>query len=153
MAEVPQNTRVCLSSPSVGIPEVKPGHRGRRLTRPRVLSSTKPVEVRQPDTILHRVRVRTIERGVLEGEFAVRQVWTVYEDKPVEEWLVIRKEANGRTTYALSNAPADASLEQLAFIVSANATLVSRRIKRQNRKSVRMNWRHRSIELGNTTWR
>ena len=77
-----------------------------------------PVEVRQvaqrADRILCWVRVRSTERGVLEGEFAVRRVWTVYEGEPVEEWLVSPTETKGRTTYALSNAPADTSLEQLA---------------------------------------
>ena len=52
-------------------------------TRSRMLSVTKRVEVRQmaqrADTILRWVRSRTTERGVLEGEFAVRQVWTIYE--------------------------------------------------------------------------
>lgn len=120
MAEVPQNTQVYLSPPEVGIPQVLPGQRGRRLTRLQVLSATKPVEVRQvarrADTILCWVRVRTTERGVLEDEFAVRRVWTVYEDKPVEEWLVIRREVNGRLSYALSNAPSEAPLEELAWL-------------------------------------
>lgn len=45
---------------------------------------------RRADTTWRRVRVRRTERGVLEDEFAMRRVWTVYEAKPVEEWLVIR---------------------------------------------------------------
>ena len=71
---------------------------------------------RRADTTWRRVRLRRTERGVLEDEFAVRRVWTVYEAKPVEEWLVIRREANGRLSYALSNAPAGASLGKLAWL-------------------------------------
>lgn len=71
---------------------------------------------RRADTTWRRVRLRRTERGVLEGEFAVRRVWTVYEAKPVEEWLVIRREANDRLSYALSNAPAGASLGKLAWL-------------------------------------
>ncbi len=60
------------------------------------------------------LRLRTTERGELCDPFAARRVWTVYEGEAVEEWLVLRREANGKYSYALCNAPADKPLEHLA---------------------------------------
>jgi SRSO17 transposase len=76
------------------------------------------------DTLWHRVRVRHTERGVLEDAFAARPVWTTYTNEkgqaavgpPVREWLVLRVREDGKRSYALSNAPADASLERLAWL-------------------------------------
>jgi hypothetical protein len=50
------------------------------------------------------LRLRTTERGELCDPFAARPVWTVYEGEAVEEWLVLRREANGKYSYALCNA-------------------------------------------------
>lgn len=68
------------------------------------------------DTYFERVRVRSTERGELHDRFAMRRVWTIRDRALAEEWLVIRQEANQRYRYALSNAPADASLEKLAWL-------------------------------------
>lgn len=120
MAEVPENTLVYLTKPEFGVPLPQPGHHGRPATRPKVLSSDKPVEVRQvvnrADTYFERVRVRSIKRGELDDPFAMRRVWTVREGELAEEWLVIRHEYDQRYSYALSNAPADASREYLAWL-------------------------------------
>jgi SRSO17 transposase len=120
MAEVPADTQVYLTPPVVGLPKKKKA-RGRGFTRPRVLSKEKPVEVRdvarRTDTVWSRVCVRTIERGELNDAFAVRRVWTTHAgERPVEEWLVMCRHGDGDITYALSNAPADASLERLAWL-------------------------------------
>jgi len=56
------------------------------------------------------LRLRTTERGQLCDPFAARRVRTVYEGEAVEEWLVLRREANGKYSYALCNAPADKPL-------------------------------------------
>ena len=61
------------------------------------------------------LRIRTTERGELKDLFAVRQVWTIYEDKAVEELVVIRKEKNGKCNYSLCNEPFDTPLSQLAW--------------------------------------
>ena len=71
----------------------------------KVLSQTRPQEVRvlarQPDTLWQRVRVRPTERGWLEVEFAVRQIWTVAIDQPARlEWLVLRREADGDLVFS-----------------------------------------------------
>ena len=122
MADVPCNTQVYLEKPVLGVPERPPGRRGPKPTRLRVLNGVKPFKshqvARRADTMWTRVRVRTIERGELDDPFAARRVWTLRkgEPEPVEEWLVIRREAKNRHNYSLSNAPADASLEYLAWL-------------------------------------
>lgn len=120
MAEVPESTQVYLTKPEFGIPPAQPGHRGRQATRPKVLSADNPVEVRQivnrADTRFQRVRVRSTERGELDDPFAMRRVWTIRDGELAEEWLVIRHEYGQRYSYALSNAPADASREYLAWL-------------------------------------
>ena len=71
------------------------------------MSSKKPQTVfslsRDNDTQWHELNIRPIERGELRDLFAVHQVWTVYEDKAVEELLVIRKEkmASAAIPYAM----------------------------------------------------
>ncbi len=62
-----------------------------------------------------RLRVRATERGELCERFAARRVCTVHDGQAVEDWLVMREEATDRYRYALSNASADTSLEQLAW--------------------------------------
>ncbi len=120
MADVPEDTQVYLTQPDFGVPLPRPGQRGPRPTRPRVLNGAKPVEVRQvvrrPDTCFQRFVVRSTERGVLDDPFAMRRVWTIRDGALAEEWLVIRHEGSRRYNYSLSNAPADTSLEHLAWL-------------------------------------
>lgn len=106
IAEVPADTHVYLTPPVVGLPKKKKS-RGREFTRPRILSKEKPIEVRalarRSDTVWSRVCVRTIERGELHDEFAVRRVWTSHNgEPPVEEWLVMRRYCDGDLTYRWS---------------------------------------------------
>jgi len=99
MAEVPSDTHVYLEWPKVGVPKRR-GRRGRKPTKPRVVSKEKPIEVRhlrrRRDSNWRRVSVRSTERGELRDEFAARRVWTIHDGVPVEEWLVIRREEDGR---------------------------------------------------------
>jgi len=118
MADVPGDEQVYLNEPVVGVPERKPG-KGRTPTRRCVLSEERPVEVRRlgqaPETEWRRVRVRVAERGYIEDEFSARLVWTTHQgEEPVQEWLVMRREGDGKIYYALSNAEAAAPLEVLA---------------------------------------
>jgi SRSO17 transposase len=120
MADVPTDTQVYLEKPVVGVPAKDPDKGGRAFTRPRVLSADKPVEARQlaadPGTVWTRVRVRATERGEINDEFSARLIWTTYDgEQPVQEWLVMRREGDGSIHYALSNAPAETSLERLAW--------------------------------------
>jgi len=122
MADVPRTTQVYLEKPVLGVPEPVPGRRGPKPTRLRVLNGVQPLKAhqvaRRADTLWKPVRVRAIERGELNDPFAARLVWTLREGKPepVQEWLVMRRETKKRCTYSLSNAPADTSLEYLAWL-------------------------------------
>ena len=122
MADVPRTTCVYLEKPILGVPERPPGRPGPKPSRLQVINGVEPFKVhqvaRRADTTWQRVRVRPIERGDLNDPFAVRRVWTLREGKPepVEEWLVVRQEATNRYNYSLSNAPADVSLEYLAWL-------------------------------------
>jgi len=120
MADVPENIQVYLSKPKVGVPATEPGHQGRPFTRERVLSGEESLSVeavaRREDTRFERVRVRATERGELVDQFAARRVWSIRQGELAEEWLVVRREGDGRMSYSLSNAPADASLARLAWL-------------------------------------
>jgi SRSO17 transposase len=123
-AEVPADTRVYLKPPQVGVERSSnKGSRrgrkqGRRQTRLKVLSGHKPQEARalasSGQTLWCHVEVRHSERGVLEAEFKVFRVWTLTEKMQVRaEWLVIRRDRDGKLRYVLLNAPSDSSLEHL----------------------------------------
>jgi len=120
MADIPEDTRVYLDEPVVGVPETPPGKKGRPFSRWQVLSEDKPVEVRSlvshPEIVLQPVAVRHTERGLLSYECATRRVWTITPTGQVRaEWLVIRREVDGTFSFSLSNAPADTPLVQLAL--------------------------------------
>lgn len=118
MADVPEDTHVYLSKPDFGVPVSKPGRKGRAYKRPRVLSSDKPMKVREivqhSETDFQRISVRNTERGELDDPFTMRRVWTIRDEKLAEEWLVIRHEYGKRYTYSLSNATEDTLKEELA---------------------------------------
>jgi SRSO17 transposase len=110
-AQVPADTPVYRSEPRVGVPQQR-STRGRPRTRLQVLSPHTPQEVRtlagSPDTPWQPIHGRQTERGRLEADFAIRQVWTVAAGKmPRAEWLVIRRDAEGDGSSTLLNAPAD----------------------------------------------
>jgi SRSO17 transposase len=120
MADVPQNTQVYLKRPFAGVPEAQSGRPGRKPFRSRVLSADKSLKVsdvaRLEDTNWCRIRVRDTERGELNDEFAARRVWTIRDNKPVQEWLVMRREGGGKCTYSMSNASPNTPLKRLAWL-------------------------------------
>ena len=108
-AEVPGDTQVYLQCPKVGVPRRRHKH-GKTPSRLKVLSRQKPHEVRglarSGQTTWQRVTVRNTERGELIADFALRPVWTLTETLQVRrEWLVIRRDDDGKLTYVLLNAP------------------------------------------------
>jgi len=122
MADIPNNLRVYLEQPILGVPEPKPGKKGPKPEKVQVLNGVRSYSAKQvclaEDTHWQRLRIRTNERGLLEDRFAARRVW-IWDDKqpdiePHQEWLAMRIESNGDRTYAFSNAPEDASLQLLA---------------------------------------
>jgi len=52
----------------------------------------------------------------LNDEFAARRVWTIHEDKPIQEWLVIRHESGGNCSYSMCNASPSTPLKRLAWL-------------------------------------
>jgi SRSO17 transposase len=109
-AQVPANTQVYLQAPQVGVPRRKAGRRA--YTRRRVQSRQKPHTVyavgRRTTTMFQPMQVRPIERGILEAAFAVVRVWTLTATNQVRaEWLVLRRDADGRMSYSLLNGAAD----------------------------------------------
>lgn len=125
MANTPNNLRVYLERPVVGIPEAKPGKKGPKPEKTQVVNGVRSYSVKQvglaDDTLWQRLRIRANERGVLEDRFAARRVW-VWDDKQPDiashqEWLALRIESNGDRTYAFSNAPEDAALQWLAELL------------------------------------
>lgn len=118
-ADVPCDTRLYLTCPQVAVPKAKEGSR-RGFSKPRVISDEKAVEVRQlavrPQTVWRRVRVRATERGEINDEFSALRVWTTDgQQQPQEEWLIMRRDAEGKIYYALSNASSKTPLERLAW--------------------------------------
>ena len=164
MADVPSDTRLYLERPVVGVAPLQPGRRGRRRCKPQVLSTEPPVEARQlaanPDTPWRRVRVRVTERGELNNEFSARRAWTTVDgEEPVEEWLVMRRDAEGKIYYALSNAAASVPLEQLAwakcqrhFIECANKEAKSEAGWDELRAQKYQAWEHQLALVCLATW-
>jgi SRSO17 transposase len=119
MADVPETTEVYLTEPRLAVPATEPGHKGRPFSRERVVAEEQPLTVaavgRREDTLWQEVRVRATERGELVDPFAARRVWTIRDGEVAQEWLVIRRERGGKLNYSLSNAPADATVDRLAW--------------------------------------
>ena len=117
MADIPQDTRVYLSAPEYGLPLSKKGQKP--YTRQRFLREDTAVEVRSVvrGMKFQSVNVRAVERGVLVNEFASLKVWTAKDEhEPREESLLVRRDAEGRLHYALTNAARETSLEKLAWM-------------------------------------
>jgi len=108
-AEVPGDTQVYLQCPKVGVPRRR-HKRGKPPTRLKVRSRQVPHEVRalaqSRQTAWQRIAVRHTERGQLIADFSVIPVWTLTEAMQVRrEWLVTRRDDDGRLTFVLLNAP------------------------------------------------
>jgi|TARA_B100001971_G_C18203922_1_gene546340 SRSO17 transposase len=117
MADIPQDTRVYLTYPNIGVPKRK-GSRGRPPSKPRVLHG-EAVEVRNliKDVSLRRLKVRQTQRGELRIRFAALRVFRIEDDLPLPKpvWLLIRQELDtSETKFSFSNAPASIPLKTLA---------------------------------------
>lgn len=118
MADVSKDTQVYLNKPVLGVPESKPGQRGRKPEKVRVLSEEKPVKVNSLIKQLEwkTIKIRNTERGTLKNKFAAKRVFVYYEEEEevVEEWLVIRLDSSKKYSYSLSNGSPDLSLKKMA---------------------------------------
>ena len=116
-AEVPDTTQVYLQCPQVGVPR-RHHKRGKPPTRRQVRSRQVAHAVQalacRRATAWQRVTVRPTERGQLIADFSVLPVWTLTASMQVRrEWLVTRRDDDGRLTYVLLNAPATTSAATL----------------------------------------
>jgi len=118
MADIPNNIHVYLTKPELGIPPNIPGKRGRPCSRLQVVNGSQPVRVSTlaKEMTLAPVTIRHAERGMLVYECSACRVWTVSQSRVVrEEWLLVRREADGGLSFSLSSAPKDVSLDRLAY--------------------------------------
>lgn len=112
--DVPANTTVYLDKPEIVYPMTK---RHKPSKRPHIKAQRRcqVQDLLNSDELERAVlTLRPNERGELRAEFARRRVWTVYDTKIREEWLLIRRDA-GLVAYVLSNAAADSLLTEMAW--------------------------------------
>jgi len=110
--DVPLDTQVYLEQPRIVYPLTK---RGQPSKNPKVEGHPFQVQELAQQFPYQTIRLRPNERGYLQADFGRCRVWVVYEDTQMrQEWLLVRKDAK-QITYVLSNAPADISLETMAW--------------------------------------
>jgi SRSO17 transposase len=121
MADVSKTTPVYLNKPEIGVPESEPKKRGPKSEKVKVISEEKSVTVNSLIEQLEweAIEVRNTERGKLNDSFASMRVFTIYEEEKnvkdiAEEILFVRRDANGKYSYSLSNESPDSSLATLA---------------------------------------
>jgi len=112
-ADVPHNAQVYLAPPQIVYPLTK---RGVPAKNHEVMGVPYTVaEVKTHAAIeWESITLRPNERGMLQAKFARCRVWTVRKDSSLrQEWLLFRQ-TKKKTTYSLSNAPADTPLLRMA---------------------------------------
>lgn len=111
--DVPANTTVYLDKPEVRYRNNKRSKKGKRTVEAVHRYTVSDLYRHAPMERAH-LTLRPCERGMLQAEFARCRVWTLIDDKPRQEWLLVRR--NGKdVTYILSNAPIDTSLQTMAW--------------------------------------
>jgi len=100
LAQVPATMKVYLAPDALADQSERPCAVGSLITHPHFTWRT--IQIQQPV-------------GLVEYPCAAGRVWTVAENQPPrEEWVFMRQEMDGRLSFALSNAPANTALAQLA---------------------------------------
>jgi len=112
-ADVPANTQVYLCRPRLVYPKTKPGKVAKQ---PLVQGQAYEVRSLLASAYLRwqRITVRPSEQGYLTAEFVRLPVWTLYNQRPRREWLLIRLD-DSRVSYTLSNAAWYTSLQTMAW--------------------------------------
>jgi SRSO17 transposase len=111
--DVPANTTVYLDRPQVRYVMTKRSKQPQRQviakqrTTVSTLFATAPME-------RATLTLRPSERGLLTAEFARCRVWTLVDDTPRQEWLLVRRSGK-HLTFVLSNASLDTSLQTMAW--------------------------------------
>jgi SRSO17 transposase len=122
MVDVHVDQRVYLKNPNPYIPQRK-GTRGRTPTE--YETNEKPVQVNVlikgiPASKWERIHIRDSSKGPLVYEVYCNRVYVwqpEMKDKPLQWWLVVRRDAETRSDYkySLSNAPSVTTIEYLAM--------------------------------------
>ena len=112
-ADVPCNTPVYLTKPQVFHPLTK---RGEPSQNHEIIGVPYTVEEMKSHSSIEweTITLRPNERGQLRARFARFRIWTVRDDGTLrQEWLLIRR-SKKKSTYSLSNAPAEIDLFTMA---------------------------------------
>lgn len=111
--DVPSNTKIYLCQPKLIYPKTK---KGKLAKRPLILGVKYEVQdlLYQPQLNWQRITIRPNEQGFLKADFARLPVWTIHNNSPRREWLLIRQDTE-RVTFILSNASWDTPLETMAW--------------------------------------
>jgi SRSO17 transposase len=113
---VKSDTRVFVEKPKVGILPYK--GRGRKPSKIQLLpGEPKPVQVKE---LVGRMKFKPVvfsegSKGPVTAKAAMMRVYRSLDGLPDGEslWLFARRDGNGKTKFALSNAPEDISLGEL----------------------------------------
>ncbi len=112
--DVPKNTFVYLNKPKITFLKTKTGKPSRHYE----ICTLRRFEVQHlrdhKSLEWAELTLRPNERGLLQARFGRRRVWTVHKGQCYREWLLIRQDKQ-RTTYVLSNAKLETSLETMAW--------------------------------------
>lgn len=109
--DIPKDTLLYLEEPKITHPLTK---RGKPSKNTKVEGKAYQAQVLLSDLEFQNIRLRPNERGYLQANFGRCRVWVVYGSTVRQEWLLVRKDAS-QTTYVLSNAPEDISIETMAW--------------------------------------
>jgi SRSO17 transposase len=122
LADIKSNTLVWLNRPEVRIPAYH--GKGRPAERQRVLEGEKPAVsvidiAKDPDLQWETAILAEGAKGPIAAQLSFMRVVEHRDGLPGKDlWLVIRKDANGKIKFALSNAPTDIPKEQLKRAVT-----------------------------------
>ena len=109
--DIPKDTQVYFEAPQITYPLTK---RGKPSKNAQIEGKPAQVQALHSHLQWQTIRLRPNERGYLQADFGRCRVWLVYGTAVRQEWLLVRKDAT-QTTYVLSNAPEDISLETMAW--------------------------------------
>jgi SRSO17 transposase len=121
MADVHEDQRIYLEDPAPFLPERK--SKGRTPTK--LVAAIKSIRVdnwaaSQPKASWQRIAFRESTKGRVRADFLTLRVWTwnKSETKSRLRHLIVRREIRSKEEikYSLSNAPADVSIDRLAFM-------------------------------------
>ena len=113
-SDIPSNTVMYLERPQIVYPLTKKGKPSKHYQIVAKHRYTAAELLKHPKLEWAEITVRPTERGELHARFGRCLVWTVHRGECRQEWLLIRQDEK-RTTYTLSNASPEISLQTMAW--------------------------------------